>query len=128
MEVTDGGKAYLKLRVETIELLSHVDDADFLPPPDAVGPLGGRVSGVQPEPIHMSTLPQWPASLRTQHFTVTVEIIIGKDGHVASAHGVSGPREGYKACEDAVRKLVFRPCHVLDKRVEVQQKVVCSNN
>lgn len=128
VEVTDGGKPYLKLRVETIELLPHVDDADFLPPPDAVGPLGGRVSGVQPEPINMSSLPQWPGSLKAQHFTVTVEIVIGKDGRVMSAHGVSGPREGYKACEDAVRKWIFRPYHVLDEPVEVQQKVACSNN
>ncbi len=128
VDVTDGGKPYLKLRVETMELLSHVDDANFLPPPDAVGPLGGRVSGVRSEPIRMPSLPQWPASLRAQHFAVRVEIVIGKDGHVVSAHAVSGPPEGYKACEDAVRRWVFKPYLVLDKPVEVEQKVECSNN
>jgi hypothetical protein len=128
VDVTDGGEPYLKLRVETIELISHVDDADFIPPPDSVGPLGDRVSGVRPEPINMSSLPQWPASLRAQHFTVKVEIVIGKDGHVVSAHGVSGPPAGYKACENAVRKWVFKPFLVLDKPVEVEQKVECSNN
>jgi len=40
VDVTDGGKPYLKLRVQTVELLSNVDDANFLPPTDAVGPLG----------------------------------------------------------------------------------------
>jgi hypothetical protein len=128
VDVTDGGKPYLKLRVETVELISHVDDADFIPPQDAVGPLGERVSGVSPMPINMSSGPQWPTALRAQHFTVTVEIVIGKNGHVISAHGVSGPPEGFKACEDAVRKWVFKPYLVLDKPVEVEQRVGCSNN
>jgi len=128
VDVTDGGKPYLKLRVENIELLSHVDDADFSPPPDAVGPLGDRVSGVNPEAIDTSSLPRWPASLRGQHFIVKLNIVIGKDGHVLSAHGVSGPPEAYKACEDAVRKWVFKPYLVLDKPVEVDQKVEFSNN
>lgn len=128
VDVTDGGKPYLKLRVETIDLLSHVDDADFLPPPDALGPLGDRISGVSLQPINMSSYPQWPAALRTQHFTVTAEIVVGKDGHVVSAHAVSGPPEGYKPCEDAVRKWVFKPYLVIDKPVEVEQKVECRNN
>jgi hypothetical protein len=127
VEVTDGGKPYLKLRVETIELISHVDDADFTPPPTAIGPLGDRVSGVHPVPIKTS-IPQWPASLRSQHFTITTEIVIGKDGHVVSAHGVSGPGEGYKACEDSVKKWVFAPYLVLGKPVEVEAKIMCSNN
>ena len=128
VDVTDGGKPYLKLRVETVEFISHVDDADFIPPQDAVGPLGDRISGVSLPPINMSSLPRWPASLREQHFTVTVEIVVGKDGHVVSAHAVSGPPEGYKTCENALRKWVFKPYLVLDKPVEVEQKVACSNN
>jgi hypothetical protein len=128
VDVTDGGKPYLKLRVETIELLPHVDDASFAPPRDAVGPLGDRISGVQLVPINMSNIPQWPASLRQQHFTIKVDIVVGKDGHVISARAISGPPEGFKACENAVRKWIFRPYVVLDKPVEVEQKAECSNN
>ncbi len=128
VDVTDGGKPYLKLRVETLELISHLEDADFMPPQEAVGPLGDRVSGVSLHPINISSIPQWPASMRQQHFVVAVEIVVGKDGHVISAHAVSGPPEGYKACENAVRKWVFKPYLVLDKPVEVEQKVQCSNN
>jgi hypothetical protein len=128
VDVTDGGKPYLKLRVERAELISHVDDAEFIPPRDAVALHGDRVSGVNPTPINMSSNPQWPASLRSQHFIVTLEIVIGKDGHVISTHPVSGPPEALKACEDAVRKWVFKPYLVLDKPVEVEQKVECSNN
>jgi hypothetical protein len=128
VEVTNGGKPYLKLRVETIELISHVDDANFVPPPNAIGPLGNRVSGVHPVPIETRFFPQWPASLRSQHFTVTMEVVIGKDGHVVSARGVSGPAEGYKACEDSVRKWVFKPYLILGEPVEVETKILLSNN
>jgi hypothetical protein len=127
VQVTDGGKPYLKLHVEKIELISQVDDADFVPPPAAIGPLGDRVSGVHPVLIKMSPL-QWPASLRSQHFTVATEVVIGKDGRVVSAHGVSGPSEGYKSCEDSVRKWVFKPYLILGEPVEVEAKLLCSNN
>ncbi len=127
VDVTDGGKPHLKLRVETIESLSHVDDADFSPPSDAVGPLGGRVSGVSPVPVNMTSHPNWPASLRAQHFTVKLKIVIGKDGRVASVQPVSGPPEAYKGCEDAVRQWVFKPYLVLDKPVEVEGDVECTN-
>jgi hypothetical protein len=127
VEVTDGGKPYLKFHLETVELISHVDDADFVPPPTAIGPLGERVSGVSPVPIKTG-FPQWPASLRSQHFTVTAEVVIGKDGHVVTAHGVSGPPEGFKACEESARRWVFKPYVILGEPVEVETKLLCSNN
>lgn len=125
VDVTTGGKAYLKLRVDKIETISNVEDAMFIPPKDAVGPFGGRISGVRAQLVsnNMSPFPRLPSSLRGQHVVVTVQIIIGKDGRVRSAHGVSGPREAYKACEDAVRQWVFKPFLVLDKPVEVEQPV-----
>jgi len=127
VEITDGGKPYLKLRVQTIELISHIDDADFLPPQTAIGPLGNRVSGVHPVPVKMIP-PQWPASFRSQHFTVTTEVVIGKDGRVVSVHGTSGPTEAYKTCEDSVRKWVFKPYLILGEPVEVETKVSCTLN
>jgi hypothetical protein len=127
VEVTDGGKPYLKLRVEKIELISHVDEVDFVPPPTAVGPLGDRVSGVHPVVVETSP-PQWPASLRSQHVTVTTEIVIGKDGHVVSAHAVSGPAEAYKACEDSARKWIYKPYLILGEPVEVEAKILCNLN
>ena len=128
VDVTDGGKPYLKLRVERAELISQVDDAAFTPPRDAVALVSERISGVNPTPINMSNMPQWSAPLRGQHFIVKLEIVIGKDGHVISARGVSGPPEAFKACEDAARKWVFKPYLVLNKPVEVEQKAECSNN
>jgi len=126
VDVTDGGKRYLELRVKAIEALAHVNDADFAAPTDAIGPISGKVSGVFLEPINKPTAPQWPASLRGQHFTVVVEMVIGKNGHVVSAHGVSGPPEAFKGCEDAVKKSVFPPYLVLGEPVEVDYKTGCS--
>lgn len=128
IDVTNAGKPDLKLRVEKIESLSHLDAADFSPPPDAVGPLGGPVSGVSPMPINVSTYPKWPPSLRAEHFTVKLKIVIGKNGRVASAQPISGPPEAYKACENAVRKWVFKPYLVLNKPVEVEWTAECRNN
>jgi len=123
VDVTAGGKRYLELRVETLELIPNIVEADFVPSPEAAGPIGGRITDVSLRPINSSSFPQWPASLRGQHTTVTVRIVIGKDGHVLNARGISGPSEAYKACEDAVRKWVFQPFFVLDQPVEVEQNV-----
>jgi len=121
VDVTNAGKPYLMLRVKTIELISQVNDADFLPPPEAIA-MGDRVSGVQPVAISTS-YPRWPTSLAGQHFTVTVEIIIGKGGHVLSARQISGPPDVFRFCEDAVREWVFQPYLILGEPVEVQQTV-----
>lgn len=126
VDVTDGGKPYLKLRVETIEPIARVDDADFVPPADAIA-IGGRISGVRPTEIK-TVYPDWPASLGGQHISVEVDFVIGTDGRVVEAHAVSGPKEGRKACEDAVRKSIFAPYLVLDKPVEVESKYECRYN
>jgi hypothetical protein len=130
IDVTNGGKPYLKLRVKTLELLSHEDESVFSPSPDAVGPLAGRVSGVSLMPINplIAVAPQLPSSLSHQHFAVGVKFVIGKNGHVISAHAVSGPPEAYKWCEDSVRSWIFKPFFVLEKPVEVEQETSCTYN
>lgn len=126
VDVTDGGKPYLKLRVEKIELISNVNDSDFAPLQEAVE-IGGRISGVRPTQIK-TVFPDWPASVRGQHISVEVDFVIGTDGRVVEAHAVSGPEKGRKACEDAVRKSIFAPYLVLDKPVEVESKYECRYN
>ena len=59
---------------------------------------------------------------------MTTEVVIGKDGHVVSVHGTSGPTEAYKTCEDSVRKWVFKPYQILGEPVEVETKVSCTLN
>jgi hypothetical protein len=124
VDVTDGGKPHLKLQVKTIESASNLTEADFTPPPDAIGPIGGRISGVVPALIKWPPA-QIPNSLRGQRFSVQVEFVIGTNGHVISARAISGPKDGRKACEDSVRKSLYEPFFVLDKPVEVETKTEC---
>ena len=127
VEVTDGGHPFLKLRVKTLEKISVIDENDFTPPSDGVSLSGKRVTGVALKPLK-TAFPEWPASLQQQHFLVTVEIVIGKDGHVTNAHAISGPSEAYKAAESAVKKWTFPPYMVLGEPTEVENKIELSNN
>lgn len=126
LEVTDGGKPYLKLHVDKLEPLAPVDQASLVPPHDANGPLGGRVSGVNPIPIILPP-PVYPKALWRMHFVIDVNLVIGKDGRVVSAEAAGGPSAARIACEDAVRKWLFRPYLVLGKPVEVEMKTQCTN-
>jgi Gram-negative bacterial TonB protein C-terminal len=127
VEVTDGGKPFLKLHVKVIETISQINDKDFVPPPTAINLLGKTVSGISPKPIQTS-FPEWPMSLQHQHFSVTLDIVIGKDGHVVSAHAISGPPDAYKAAEKAAQKWVYQPYLVLDQPTEVETKINLNNN
>jgi hypothetical protein len=127
VEVTDGGKPYLKLHVKTIEAIETIDDKDFVPPDNAINLSGQRVTGVVVKAIKQP-FPDWPSALRREHFKVEVQIVIGKDGHVVSAHAVAGPSDAYKAAEDTVRKWAFLPYLVLGEPVEVESKVQLQNN
>jgi hypothetical protein len=113
--------------VKTIEAIEKIDDKEFLPPADAVDLSGKRVTGVAVKPIKQP-FPEWPAALRREHFKVELQVVIGKDGHVLSAHAVSGPSDAYKAAEDIARKWVFQPYYVLGEPVEVESKVQFQNN
>ena len=123
--VTDGGKPHLKMRVETLETLTAVTDEEFVAPSGAVPLLGKRVSGMMMRPIKMPRF-AWPASFRGRKFTVELDVVVGKDGRVASVHTASGPEDAAKICGDGVRQLEYEPYTVLGKPVEVETKFTCS--
>jgi hypothetical protein len=127
VEVTDGGKPYLKLRVTKLESVPSVDDAELTPPADAVKLSGKRVTGV-PVVTVQQTFPEWPDSMRHDHFSVQVEIVVGTDGHVVSAQAISGPPNAYKAAESTARKWVFRPFLILGQPTEVSTKIILNND
>ncbi len=127
VDVYDGGKPYLKLHVQRLEEVPSATDADFTPPAEATKLSGQVLTGVATIPLQQS-FPEWPDSLRQQHFSVTVEIVIGKDGHVQSAHAISGPQNAFKPAESTVRKWMFQPYMVLDEPAEVSTKVILNNN
>jgi hypothetical protein len=127
IEVTDGGHPFLKLQVKTLELISATDQQEFTPPPEAVNLLGKPVTGVNPRPLN-TAFPEWPSSMRGQHFVVAVQITIGKDGHVIEAQAISGPKEALKAAETAARKWRYAPYLVAGEPAEVQTKIELSQN
>jgi len=122
IDVYKGGKPYLRLRVQRIELAPEVKDAEFIPPVGAKKLGGQTISGVRPTLLKTS-FPTWPDSLRHQQFSVTVEILIGKDGHVESAHATSGPQSAYKEAEKTARKWVYKPYLVLGEPAEVTTEI-----
>ena len=123
--VTDGGKPYLKIHIDSLDEPSSVADEEFMPPPDAMPLSGKRVSGVMMRPTK-TVAPQWPASFRGRSFTVQVSLVVGKDGHVIDVHATSGPDNAARICEDAIRKWIYPPYKVQGEPVEVEAKSACS--
>jgi hypothetical protein len=122
VEVTDAGHPFLKLKVQMVEQIPDIDEKEFNPPADAVSLSGKPVIGVNPKSLETS-FPEWPSSLQQQHFLVTVEIVIGKDGRVISSHADAGPPEAYKTAEAAARKWRYQPYVVAGEPTDVETKV-----
>src|SRR6185437_5110796 len=127
VDATNGGHVFLKLRVKTVETIQLTEDKDFLPPTDAINLLDKPITGVSLEIIHAES-PQWPASMRERHFTVTMKILVGKNGHVKNTEAISGPADAYKAAEAAARHWVYHPYILAGEPVEVQTTGVASVN
>jgi hypothetical protein len=104
VEVTDGGHPYLKLRITKLETVPQVDENDLIPPAAAVNLQGKRITDVSLKLVQ-TTFPEWPAALQQQHFSITVQIVVGKNGQVTEAHAISGPPNAYKSAEATVKKM-----------------------
>lgn len=127
VDVYDAGHPYLKLRVRELSQIQETT-TDLLIPPAGANLLSGKpVSGVQMIPIHQFP-PNWPDSMRNDQFSVTVEILIGKDGRVVTAHAVSGPQAAYKSAEKTAKSWDFVPYLILGEPSEVMAKIQLSNN
>jgi hypothetical protein len=124
-------KPQLTLRVETLENLAPVNLAGFVPPPDAVGPLNGRVE--LPAGL-LNTLVRKRCSVESffsiqhtdVHGTVVVQAKVGKDGRVMSAEALSGPKVLLQEAAQCARKFEFRPFLVQGQPVEVEGKLEIS--
>ena len=124
--VTDGGKPYLKLHITNLEEAAAWDEETMTPPTGATK-IGDEISGVQIRPLHTEP-PEWPDSARQKHFTVAVELLVGKDGKVETAKAVSGPIEFYKYAEKSAKKWTFQPFLVLGQPVKVHTRINLSMN
>jgi len=121
VEVTHGGKPFLKIRLAKIEALPQLDKSLFLPPAGSPGPLSGIVtvpSGIlMKEYLVHKEFAHFPRGTRGK---VTIKFTVNKEGRVIQAKATEGPDELRKPAEENVRKMQFRPFLVLDKPVEVE--------
>jgi protein TonB len=92
--------------------------------PDDSGPL--KVAGdIQSLRIIEQVKPVYPelAKLSRTEGTVTLQILIGKDGKVAKVDIVSGPALLTRAASDAVKQWKYKPTIVGGQAVEVSTPV-----
>jgi hypothetical protein len=122
VEVTHGGKPFLKIHLASAETAPHPDDSLFLPPPGTPGPLTGLVSVpsailMKEYLVHREFPPHFPKGIRGK---VNVRFTVNKEGHVVQAQATDGPEELRKPVEQDVMKWQFRPFLILEKPVEVE--------
>ncbi len=119
------GNPRLFVHVETIESISQVNEALFVPPSDAMA-IPTDETKLPKEAANafrvLTVQPAYPVLARANYVqgTVVVQATIGKDGSVIAATAVSGPRELRQSAVDGVRQWRFRPFLILGEPVEVE--------
>jgi hypothetical protein len=123
--VTDGGKPSLKIHVEKVEVISHIDESLFAPPSGRASPLGGRIA--MTGDVLMDEYGLYERGIG-RHGNVTgtvhVKFVVGKDGRVIEADALDGPPELRKDALSAIHEFRFRPVLILGQPVEVESKMV----
>jgi hypothetical protein len=122
ISINNGRRPFLRIHVKILEDLRDTADFEFTPPLDAVALSGTRLKGVALKRLKI-VFPVQSGSMQGRHFNARVDIVVGKDGHVLSAHQASGPAEVRKACEDAAMKALYVPYKLLGEPVEVETTV-----
>jgi len=113
------GKPTLKIHVDELGEITHVDDAFFQVPEGA-----RRLEGRNQAPVDYmdeygveKPRPQVPSGT---YGHVTAKIVVGRDGGVIEASASEGPKKLREAVLKALRNYRFRPYYVLDQPVEVE--------
>ena len=126
VEVTQGGKPYLKLHLEKLESIPSPNPTDFIPPPTAVAidskPIIPDSRVLMLDYLVHQELPQYPKSIRPPGGEAVVEYRINKEGRVTAVQFVEGNSQMQKGLEEALKKFVYRPFLVRGEPVEVEVK------
>jgi len=114
----------LSAKVETLELLSAVDEAMFTPPAGAVAPpkiiaLDEKTTKKQ---LLQHPMAEYPMMAHYAHVggVVVVALRVRTDGHVSDLRVMSGPPMLQQAAKDAISKWTYKPFVVQDQPVEVE--------
>jgi len=127
IRLTESDKTSISAHLESLELISHVVDADFTPPADAK-PLPRRVSissGVAAGLLLKQVPPHYPdkANMARVSGTVSIRVRIGTDGLVHNPEIVSGPPMLQQAALEAVKGWAYRPYLLNGEAIEVDTQV-----
>jgi len=134
--------------IETLEPLTSIDDAAFIPPPEAKSPIilmGGVIGSAPPTsamPRSMPTRvnisggvaqglllekvpPQFPLDAKQAGVsgTVVLQALIDKEGRISDLKVISGPPMLQDAAVDAVRQWLYRPYLLNGQPVEVNTTI-----
>lgn len=74
--------------------------------------------------------PEYPEQARRDGIqgAVTLHVIIGKDGHIATIEVISGPADLKEAAVNAVKQWTYKPFLLNDQPVEVDSTVIVNFN
>ena len=127
LSVSDRDLTVVNMQVTKLELLSRVDNSDFVPPPTA-SILPVRVSvdrGVIAKNRIGGDAPQFPAAARSERVngTVILDAVITPDGKISELDVISGPKALQRAAYDAVKTWKYKPFLLDGKPVEVQTEI-----
>ena len=121
-------KTTLAIHVDAIGALPASGANEIVPPPDATGPLAGRLvvpAETMTSFVLVQIVPIYPASAKEMRVqgVVLVHVTVGKDGVVTGADAISGPDLLRSPAVDAVRKWIYRPFIFLGDHTEVETNV-----
>jgi TonB family protein len=129
LQFVQHGKMVLTAHLDSIETIPTVDDAVFLPPPEATPAppqasapsYGVFVAGVLLKKVQ----PEYPLAMKDARVTGTVVLkgVVGKDGHLHNLRFVSGSPLLQQAATDAVKQWLYRPYLLNGEPVEVETTV-----
>ncbi len=127
LSVRDSDRTIVNMQVTELELLSRVDNSDFVPPPTAsILPAGVVVDGrlVAKNRIGGDN-PEYPAIARSQRMygVVRLDAVITPEGKIAELDVISGPKALQRAAYDAVKTWKYKPFLLDGKPVEVQTEI-----
>jgi TonB family protein len=121
------GKAIVRVHLDAINAVTHVDLSELAPPSGArqiLRRIDVELTGPVIKPVHEAK-PEYPAIARAAKIqgTVVLRAIIGKDGQVVDAEAISGPPMLRQAALDAVRRQEYQPYSLDGEVVEVATRV-----
>jgi len=129
LQITDQGRLLATAHLELIEPIASLNEADFIPPPNATM-IESPGTVKLPDEITKGLLikqvaPDYPKKAKKSKVqgTVIVHIIIGKDGLPKDAEPISGPPELQEAVIKAVKQWVYKPYLLDGKPVEVDSTI-----